>query len=156
MKTRSRKIKGKRLTNYVRDKILKAFPHLKKKDVMVPTDGQNGPDIILSRIAKKLCPYNWELKNQQKMATVYKWHRQASKNTKLTPIVVCKMNTRDPLVILDLDHFMSLIRQTTDTEATLFILYIHQPPQARPPQFSQRIQKVSLVSLVSDQRGLSV
>ena len=46
MKTRSRKIKGKRLTNYVRDKILKAFPHLKKKDVMVPTDGQNGPDII--------------------------------------------------------------------------------------------------------------
>ena len=110
LKTRSRKIKGKRLTNYVRDKILKAFPHLKKKDVMVPTDGQNGPDIILSRIAKKLCPYNWELKNQQKMATVYKWHRQASKNTKLTPIVVCKMNARDPLVILDLDHFMTLIR----------------------------------------------
>ena len=110
MKTRSRKIKGKRLTNYVRDKILKAFPHLKKKDVMVPTDGQNGPDIILSRITKKLCPYNWELKNQQKMATVYKWHKQASKNTRLTPVVVCKMNTRDPLVILDLDHFMSLIR----------------------------------------------
>ena len=79
-------------------------------EVMVPTDGQNGPDIILSRIAKKLCPYNWELKNQQKMATVYKWHKQASKNTRLTPVVVCKMNTRDPLVILDLDHFMSLIR----------------------------------------------
>ena len=110
MKTRSKKIKGKRLTNYVRDKILKAFPHLKKKDVMVPTDGQNGPDIILSRIAKKLCPYNWDLKNQQKMAAVYKWHKQASKNTRLTPVVVCKMNTRDPLVILDLDHFMSLIR----------------------------------------------
>ena len=89
---------------------MKAFPHLKKKDVMVPTDGQNGPDIILSRIAKKLCPYNWELKNQQKMATVYKWHKQASKNTRLTPVVVCKMNTRDPLVILDLDHFMSLIK----------------------------------------------
>ena len=78
-------------------KILKAFPHLKKKDVMVPTDGQNGPDIILSRIAKKLCPYNWELKNQQKMAKVYKWHKQASKNTRLTPVVVCKMNTRDPI-----------------------------------------------------------
>ena len=35
---------------------------------------------------------------------------EASKNTRLTPVVVCKMNTRDPLVILDLDHFMSLIR----------------------------------------------
>ena len=53
---------------------------------------------------------NWKPKNQQKMATVYKWHKQASKNTKLTPVVVCKMNTRDPLVVLDLDHFMSLIR----------------------------------------------
>ena len=94
MKTRSRKIKGKRLTNYVRDKILKAFPHLKKKDVMVPTDGQNGPDIILSRIAKKLCPYNWELKNQQKMATVYKWHKQVSKNTRLTPVVVSVVSSK--------------------------------------------------------------
>ena len=73
MKTRSRKIKGKRLTNYVRDKILKAFPHLKKKDVMVPTDGQNGPDIILSRIAKKLCPYNWELKNQKNPIVFGRW-----------------------------------------------------------------------------------
>ena len=35
---------------------------------------------------------------------------EASKNTRLTPVVVCKMNTRNPLVILDLDHFMSLIR----------------------------------------------
>ena len=61
-------------------------------------------------IAKKPLPKDWELKNQQKMATVYKWHKQASKNTRLTPVVVCKMNTRDPLVILDLDHFMSLIR----------------------------------------------
>ena len=110
MKQRSKRAKATRLQNFVRLALLKAFPHLKKKDVMVPTDGQNGPDIILSRIAKKLCPYNWELKNQQKMATVYKWHKQASKNTKLTPVVVCKMNTRDPLVILDLDHFMSLIR----------------------------------------------
>ena len=111
MKQRSKKAKATRLQKFVRDKLLKIYrPHLRKKDVLVPTDGQNGPDIILSRIAKKLCPYNWELKNQQKMATIYKWHRQASKNTKLNPVVVCKMNTRDPLVILELKHFLDLIR----------------------------------------------
>ena len=49
-------------------------------------------------------------KNQQKMATVYKWHKQASKNTKLEPVVVMKMNTRKPLAVIDLDTFVDLIR----------------------------------------------
>jgi len=110
MKTRSRKIKSKRLSNYVRAKILKAFPHLKQRDVMLPTDGQNGPDLILSRIAKKLIGWNFELKNQERISTNYKWYAQASKNTKLNPVVVCKMNARSPLAILDLDDFIELIK----------------------------------------------
>ena len=110
MKQRSRKIKGRRLSKYVRKRILKAFPHLKGKDIIEATDGQNGPDLILSDVAKKLVPFNWEIKNQEKMATIYKWHRQASKNTKEIPVVVCKMNTRDPLVILDFDTFIDLIK----------------------------------------------
>ena len=60
MKQRSRKIKSKRLTNYVRKKILKAFPHLKQKDVMLPKDGQIGPDFILSKNAKKLLLHQFE------------------------------------------------------------------------------------------------
>ena len=32
MKQKSRKAKGRRLQNFVRDKILKTFPHLKIKD----------------------------------------------------------------------------------------------------------------------------
>ena len=115
MKQRSRKIKGRRLSKYVRKKLLKAFPHLKAKDVIEARDGQNGPDLILSDVAKKLVPYNWEIKNQEKMSTVYKWHRQASKNSdELTPIVVCKMNSREPLVILDFDNFIELIKFKPD------------------------------------------
>ena len=34
MKQKSRKAKGRRLQNYVRDKILKTFRHLKTKDVV--------------------------------------------------------------------------------------------------------------------------
>ena len=111
MLNKSRRAKSSRLQNLVRDKILKAFkPHLGKKDVQTPPNGINGPDIILSRIAKKLCPYNFEVKNRNQMKGVYDWYKQSGKNTKLEPVVVMKMNTRSPLVVIDLDAFIDLIK----------------------------------------------
>ena len=111
MKVMSKKRKSALLQNLVRDKILKTFPHLTKKDVLTASTGQNGPDIILSKVGQKLVGCNFEVKNQQKMKTVYDWYRQASKgNHGLTPVVVSKMNTRDPLVILDMNDFFDLIK----------------------------------------------
>ena len=43
------------------------------------------------------------------MKTFYDFYHQASKNTKLELVVVMKMNTRAPLVVLDLGHFIDLI-----------------------------------------------
>ena len=43
MKQRSRKVKGRRLTNFVREKILKAFPHLRAKDITCADNGLPGP-----------------------------------------------------------------------------------------------------------------
>ena len=111
MKQRSRKIKGRRLTNFVRDKILKSFPHLKASDVVCVENGLPGPDLILSKVAKALVPFQWEIKNQQKMKTNYTWLKQASKGAgSLTPIVVCKQNTKDPLVIIEFKEFLNLIK----------------------------------------------
>ena len=70
MKQKSRKAKGRRLQNFVRDKILKTFPHLKAKDVQCVENYAPGPDIILSKVARKLCPYQWEIKNQEKMKSL--------------------------------------------------------------------------------------
>ena len=84
--------------------------YLKQKDVMLPKDGQSGPDFILSKNAKKLLLHQFELKNQEKMYTLYKWFDQASKNTKLDGVVICKRNGSDPLAIIDLDHFIDLIK----------------------------------------------
>ena len=50
----SKKRKSALLQNLVRDKILKSFPHLKKKDVLTASNGQTGPDIMLSKVARKL------------------------------------------------------------------------------------------------------
>ena len=43
----SKKRKSALLQNLVKDKILKVFPHLKKKDVTTASNGHNGPDIDL-------------------------------------------------------------------------------------------------------------
>ena len=48
--------KGRKLQNFLRNKLLKAFPHLKENDIDVAKTGENGPDIKLSRIAKRLIP----------------------------------------------------------------------------------------------------
>ena len=107
----SKKRKSALLQNLVRDKILKAFPHLKRQDVVTANTGQTGPDLVLSKVARKLVGVNFECKNQQKMKTVYDWYKQSSKGSgKLTPAVVCKMNTRQPLVVIDLDDFIDLIK----------------------------------------------
>ena len=110
MKPKYTSLKGRKLQNYVRNKLLKTFPHLKENDIDVAKTGENGPDIKLSRIAKRLIPYQFETKSQQRMKTIYQWHKQSSKGAgKLTPVVVCKMNTRDPLVVLEFKHFVDLI-----------------------------------------------
>ena len=48
--------KGRKLQKLVAEKILKTFRHLKKSDVQVAATGVNGPNLQLSRIAKRLCP----------------------------------------------------------------------------------------------------
>ena len=111
MKQKSRKAKGRKLQNFVRDRVLKAFRHLKKADVICVENYKPGADIILSKVAKKLCPYSFECKNQEKMKTIYDFYKQAHKNSgKLEPVLVMKMNTRTPLVVIDFDHFIELIK----------------------------------------------
>lgn len=106
-----RRRKGKKLQTYVQKLIRKTFPHLKKRDVDVAGDGISGPDILLSNTAKKLCPYLFETKNQNKMKTVYDFYAQANKNAgPLEPAVIMKMTAREPLVVIDVKHFFKLIK----------------------------------------------
>ena len=107
----SKKRKSALLQNLVKDKILKSFLHLKKKDVLTASTGQNGPDIVLSKVAKKLVGVQFECKNQNKMKTIYDWYKQASKgHHKLMPCVVMKMNTREPIVVISMEDFFDLIK----------------------------------------------
>ena len=102
--------KGRKLTKLVAEKILKTFRHLRKSDVQVAGTGVNGPDLLLSRIAKRLCPYQFETKAQERMKTIYKWKKQSEKNTNLDGVLVMRMNKKDPLVVINMDLFFDLIK----------------------------------------------
>ena len=111
MKEISRRRKGRRLQNLLRNKILSTFDILRPTDVRVAKTGENGADIKMSKIARRILPYQFECKNQKRMSTIWTWYNQARKHGKLEPILVCKTNDRKPLVIMDLDHFFKIIKE---------------------------------------------
>ena len=62
MKTSSKKGKGRRLQNFVRDSLLTAFSSLEEDDVKSAIMGESGEDIKLSPAAKKKIRYIFECK----------------------------------------------------------------------------------------------
>lgn len=118
MKTSSAKGKGRRLQQLVRDKILKKFPHLEvETDVRSAIMGETGEDIKLSKKARKVFPYSVECKSLAKVAA-YSFYDQAVANTPrgAKPLVVFKANRRKPMAMVDLDHFMQLIRKESEND----------------------------------------
>ena len=110
MKQTSRRAKGKKLQKILRDKLLKAFPHLHPIDIRVAKSGENGEDLKLSRIARRLIPYQWECKNQEKFKTIYSFWDQSVKHGRYEPVLVVKQNSRRSLAVIDLDQFIELIK----------------------------------------------
>ena len=111
MKEISRRRKGRRLQNLLRNKILTTFDILRPTDVLVAKTGENGADIKMSKIARRILPYQFECKNQRRMSTIWTWYNQAKRHGKLEPILVCKTDEKKPLVVMDLDHFFKIIKE---------------------------------------------
>jgi len=81
---------------------------------------ETGSDLKLSSKAKRRFPCAVECKNHEKFLTIYNHYEQAKGHTEkekggLIPIVVIKMNRREPLVILDLDHLLSFMATFNET-----------------------------------------
>tara|TARA_R100001086_G_scaffold62070_1_gene28786 strand:- start:118 stop:453 length:336 start_codon:yes stop_codon:yes gene_type:complete len=111
MKQISRRRKGRRLQNLVRAKILETFDILRPTDVTVAKTGENGADIRLSKIARRILPYQFECKYQERLSTLHKWFKQSKRHGRLNPVLVCKMNEKKPLLVMDLDHFFNIIKE---------------------------------------------
>ena len=111
MKTRSAKNKGKRLQNKVRDILLEAFKDtLEEDDVKSTTMGESGEDIQLSPAARKLIPYAFECKNQEKLNIWSALEQAESNGEKGTPVLVFKRNRSKTYAVLQLEDFIELIK----------------------------------------------
>lgn len=72
--------------------------------------GAGGEDVQLSPAARRLFPYSVECKNLAKIA-VFNYYEQCRTNCNgYEPLVVIKQDRCKPLAVIDLDHFMNLIR----------------------------------------------
>jgi len=108
MNTSSRKAKGRRLQQEVRDALRSKYD-----DVLVDDDiqsigmGQSGADIVLSPLAKKHIPIDIECKAQESL-NIWSALSQAESNSTAdrVPVVVFKRNRSKTYICMEFDAFI--------------------------------------------------
>lgn len=107
MKTSSCKNKGRRLQQWVVDKLIEILD-VHEEDVESRSMGAGGEDLIMARAARAKFPYSIECKNVEKL-NVWAAYQQAQDNCgKYTPILIMKKNHCKPLVLIDAEVFIKL------------------------------------------------
>jgi hypothetical protein len=112
MKTRSGKAKGRRLQNKIRDVLLEHFSDkLEPDDIRSQIMGMSGEDIVLSPAARKLIPYSFECKNQEKL-NIWSSLEQADSNSgNYPPVLIFKRNRSKTYVTIELEEFIKFIKK---------------------------------------------
>ena len=107
MRTQSKKAKGRRLQQWVRDLLIEKL-EVHPEDIESRSMGAGGEDLIMSRSAREKFPYSIECKNQESL-NIWKSYEQAQQNSgNYEPIGVLKRNNIKPLVLVDADYFIEL------------------------------------------------
>ena len=109
MKTQSAKAKGRRLQQWFRDLLIEEL-EVHPEDIESRSMGAGGEALIMARAARAKFPYSIECKNQESV-NVWKSYDQAKENSgNYEPIVIIKRNKSKPLVLIDAEHFVNLLK----------------------------------------------
>jgi hypothetical protein len=112
MKPQSCKAKGRNLQNWVRDQLIEQL-NVDPEDIESRSMGAGGEDLIMSKAARKLFPFSVECKNVEKL-NVWEAYEQAKANAgTYEPIVIMKKNHKKPLVVMDAENFIKMIKGLT-------------------------------------------
>ena len=110
MRTQSKKAKGRRLQQWVRDLLIEKL-EVHPEDIESRSMGAGGEDLIMARAAREKFPMSVECKNQEKV-NVWESYKQAEDNSKdYEPVVVIKRNNSKPLVLVDAEYFVSMFKK---------------------------------------------
>jgi len=112
MKTSSGKAKGRRLQNKVRDVLLEHFSDkLEPDDIRTAIMGETGEDIKLSPAARRLIPYSFECKNQEKLSIWSSLEQAAENSGDYPPVLIFKRNRSKTYVVVELEEFIKFIKK---------------------------------------------
>ena len=110
MKTQSRKAKGRRLQQKFMELLIEKLD-IDPEDIESRSMGAGGEDLIMSKAARNKFPYSVECKNQESL-NIWKAWDQANGNKGLyEPMIVIKKNGVRPLVVLDAESFLDMIKE---------------------------------------------
>jgi hypothetical protein len=113
MNPSSAKAKGRRLQQWMRDKLIEMLD-VHPEDIESRSMGAGGEDLIMARAARTKFPMSIECKNVEKL-NIWDAYEQASANCNdYQPIVVMKKNGKKPLVVVDAEYYISLFREKNE------------------------------------------
>ncbi len=109
MKPSSCKAKGRSFQNWIRAKLMEELD-IHEDDIKTAVMGESGEDIKMARAAREKFPFSIEAKNVEKL-NVWAAYEQACENSgKYEPLLIMKKNRKKPLVVLDAEAFIALIK----------------------------------------------
>ena len=95
----------------MRDTLREVFQKLHPDDIKSQTMGMPGEDIVLSPAARKIIKYSFECKNKERL-DLWKSLEQAEENSEdRTPVLVIKRNRSKTYAVIEVDHFIDLIKE---------------------------------------------
>ena len=110
MKTQSRKAKGRRLQQQFMQLLVEKLD-IDSEDIESRSMGAGGEDLIMSKAARHKFPYSVECKNQEKLNIWAAWEQANGNKGLYEPLVVIKKNGVKPLVVLDAENFLDMIKE---------------------------------------------
>ena len=113
--TSSRKAKGRRLQNKVRELLIEKFD-IHPDDIKTAVMGESGEDIKMAHGARQKFPFSVECKNQEKL-NIWDSLKQAESNAgKHIPLLVFKRNRSKIYATIEFERLLELLDE--DSKST--------------------------------------
>lgn len=114
-RARSNKSKGRLGQQEVRDLILKHFPELEPDDARSNPMGAPGEDLLLSPAARKILPWNIEVKRKQKIGAA-RFMEQAALHGKHEPVAFFREDRGEWFAVISAEYLFELMQQINAKE----------------------------------------
>jgi len=79
--------------------------------------GATGEDVQLSHAARSLVPFQIECKNKA-TSQIHTYYEQAKTHGNHEPLVIVKMDYKEPLAILSAEKFFNILKQLNENQRT--------------------------------------